>query len=188
MKRLIPTIVGALFLMWAHVDAASYLIRLKNGGEFLTNRQWEEGNQILFYQYGGIAGIQKDYVKNIEESALTYKEKTENEQAPLTPVDQKSLQGGEAQGKASQPETKNGDEKKEKVDFDYYKEKKVELIEKLNEARKGYLEALGSKDTDASEKARQELVNSGARIYDLADELKRKNKGVIPDWWEKWGM
>ena len=186
MRRLIPLIALVLWLTCLPANAVSYLIQLKNGSEFITNRHWEEGDQIMFHQYGGIVGIQQDFVKDIKESSLVYRETIPERQTPLSPASQASPKPGDAQSKEPQEGSKNGGEKEEPVDFNYYKEKRRDLLERLDEAQKIYKEGLGTKDPETSEKARQEWVGYGTKIYQLGDELQKKNKGVMPDWWEKW--
>ena len=45
---------------------AGYLIRLKNGNEYVTNRYWHQGSQIFFDTYGGVFGIENAFVNKIE--------------------------------------------------------------------------------------------------------------------------
>ena len=40
------------------VDGA-YVIKLKNGNEYVTTRYWREGKQVLFETYDGVFGIDK---------------------------------------------------------------------------------------------------------------------------------
>lgn len=47
---------------------AAYVIKLKNGNEYITNRYWQAGAQILFDTYGGIFGIDRSFVDKIEQS------------------------------------------------------------------------------------------------------------------------
>jgi hypothetical protein len=47
---------------------AAFVIRLKNGHEYVTGRYWQEGTQILFDAEGGVFGIDKVFVNNIEQS------------------------------------------------------------------------------------------------------------------------
>jgi len=47
---------------------ATYLIKLKNGNEYVTNRYWQEGTQVLFDAEGGIFGIEKEFVSKIEKA------------------------------------------------------------------------------------------------------------------------
>jgi hypothetical protein len=45
---------------------AAYVIKLKNGNEYVTTRYWQEGGQLLFDTYGGIFGIEKAFVAKVE--------------------------------------------------------------------------------------------------------------------------
>jgi hypothetical protein len=76
-------------------------------------------------------------------------------------------------------------EKGEVIDFDYYRETKTALKEKLENALQRNREATARQDPDAKESTRQEYLEFSKQIIDLGDELKRKNKGVLPDWWEE---
>ena len=44
---------------------AAYLIRLKNGNEYVTSRYWRDGSQVLFDTYGGVFGVDKNFVAQI---------------------------------------------------------------------------------------------------------------------------
>jgi len=52
---------------FAAVEAA-YVIKLKNGNEYLTTRYWHDGTQLRFDTYGGIFGVDKSFVVRIEPS------------------------------------------------------------------------------------------------------------------------
>jgi hypothetical protein len=60
MKKLLTAIAAAVFVIYPYVCFASYVIHLKDGREFVTDRYWEEGDQIKFNRYGGVIGIQKE--------------------------------------------------------------------------------------------------------------------------------
>ena len=58
---------GLVFMLGTtigNVDAA-YLIQLKNGNDYVTNRYWRDGSQVLFDTYGGVFGIDKSFVAQI---------------------------------------------------------------------------------------------------------------------------
>ena len=59
MKKLLTVIAAAIFVIYPSICFTSYIIHLKDGREFVTDRYWEEGNQIKFKRYGGVIGIQK---------------------------------------------------------------------------------------------------------------------------------
>ena len=50
------------------VANAAYLIRLKNGHEFVTSRYWQDGKQILFETYNGTFGVDQAFVARVEKS------------------------------------------------------------------------------------------------------------------------
>jgi hypothetical protein len=65
-KKVIAFIVTACGML--DVASAAYVIKLKNGNEYVTTRYWQEGSQILFDTYGGIFGIDKAFVGKIEKT------------------------------------------------------------------------------------------------------------------------
>ena len=58
----------SLILAFATLVDAAYVIKLKNGNEFLTGRYWQEGTQVMFDTYGGVFGIDRSFVIIIEET------------------------------------------------------------------------------------------------------------------------
>jgi hypothetical protein len=64
------------------VADAAYVIRLKNGNEYVTTRYWHEGNQVLFDTYGGIFGIDKGFVTKIEATEHVVKLATVSDRDP----------------------------------------------------------------------------------------------------------
>ena len=67
MKKILTFIAAAVFVIYPSVSFSSYIIHLKDGREFATDRYYEEGDQIKFKRYGGVIGIRKELVKEIEE-------------------------------------------------------------------------------------------------------------------------
>jgi len=65
MKKILTFIAAAVFI-YPSLSFSSYIIHLKDGREFATDRYYEEGDQIKFKRYGGIIGIEKDLVRGIE--------------------------------------------------------------------------------------------------------------------------
>lgn len=58
-------IASAIAAGWA--DAA-FVIKLRNGNEFVTSRHWQEGKQVMFDVYDGVFGVDKGLVITIEQS------------------------------------------------------------------------------------------------------------------------
>jgi hypothetical protein len=191
MNKLILFIVLIIFQTTGLTWGASYLLQLKNGNEVRTSRYWEEGDEIRFYIYGGIAGIHKGFVIGITKSNLNGKEKTvgkedkETSQNPLAIGAPKSKESDQTRSSETAGKASGSVEKGEMIDFDYYRETKTTLKEKLENALQRNREATAKQDPDAKESTRQEYLEFSKQIIDLGDELKRKNKGVLPDWWEE---
>ena len=66
MKKILTAIAAAVFVVYPSLCFASYIIHLKDGREFVTDRYYEEGDQIKFKRYGGVIGIEKDLVREME--------------------------------------------------------------------------------------------------------------------------
>jgi hypothetical protein len=195
MKSLISLSTVLFFLVPSLAGSNPYSIQLENGGQFITSQYWEEGNQIMFSIYGGIAGVQKSLVKSIKELKLMYRAKDEsrvskssgNDQKTSGPekVENKEPVKGDSSTLAGTINKKQGEKQStEGMDFEYYRGAKMRLRAQFDQAREKYLEASSNKDPEAKELARKEMIEFSRQIYDLADELKRKNNGVLPDWWE----
>jgi hypothetical protein len=163
-------------------SSASYLLQLSNGAEFTTRHYWVEGDQVMFYIYGGAMGIQQDSIKNITESMVAVHETRVRSSLPTKTVDQEVPRAVERPQTPIQGESKSDDPT---LDVNAYRGKKRVLLTQLERVRKRYLDAMGKKESDGTERARQEMIEFGRQIYDLADQVKQKNQGVIPDWWEQ---
>ena len=176
MKKSILITIILYFLVFAFpaTGDTAYRILLKNGGEFKTLKYWSEGDQVKFYVYGGVVGIQKDSIRKIEKTAsenIIYKKSQRHQKA----------------AKIS-PETNDGKNQKieDKIDITYYKKKKSQLETELKRALDGVREANKNKDSKAREKARDEVKKISAKMHDLTAELIKKNNGKMPEgWWEK---
>jgi hypothetical protein len=192
MNMLIVFIVLIVFQAAGVTWGASYHLHLKNGNELRTSHYWEEGDEIKFYVYGGVAGIQKGFVTRITMSNLNHKEyladkkedpeKSQSSSVFSGPKSQESPQIGTGE---KESKTRGNTEKDELIDFDYYKERKAVLKGKLEEALQRNREATARKDQQAKELTRKEYLEFSRQIIDLSDELKKKNKGVLPNWWEE---
>jgi len=65
------TIYGLIFGMCGNalgIADAAYVIKLKNGNEYVTTRYWHERGQVLFDTYDGVFGIEKAFVTKIEKT------------------------------------------------------------------------------------------------------------------------
>lgn len=68
MRRSVTGFIVILSMSVVSVANATYVIKLKNGNEYVTNRYWQEGTQVLFDADGGVFGIDKAFVGEIEKT------------------------------------------------------------------------------------------------------------------------
>ena len=170
MKNYIAAIITIVFLICPSICFSSYLIELKNGSTFITNHYWEEGSQIKFYYYGGVVGVEKDLVRKIGESDLPYKEEVVEEKAPPKEAGEKAREKTEAES--------------QEIDVEYYQRMNEKLWEKYREAKERYDQSKLDRDEFAKNNAKKEIIEALDKLTELSRELKKKNKDILPDWWQ----
>jgi len=195
MKKFILVIL-LLFLTFPAIGNAAYLIRLKNGGEFKTFRYWSEGDQIKFYVPGGIVGISKDSVRKIEKIELLYEERTaspEKKPAPVpvkteseTDVNVKDAPDADAKEKEAPAAgaAKKIETKSKEIDVEYYQRINEELWDKYRKAKERYDQSKLDRDELIGNEAKKEISEALDKLTELSGELKKKNKDILPDWWQ----
>jgi hypothetical protein len=68
MKAAVSCLTFALGINTISHTEAAFIIKLKNGNEYVTNRYWQDGSQVLFDAEGGVFGIEKGFVSKIEKA------------------------------------------------------------------------------------------------------------------------
>lgn len=175
MKRLIRVILTTSFLICSSVCfPSSYLIQLRNGAEFTTYQYWEEGDQIKFCLYGGVVGVQKDFVRKIEGPGLGHRGETAAIGEP-EPVHVKAEPKAETktQTVASPMEDEKKDDKRFMKEFFLLKEKFKDVYSMTNEELYRFAEDLMG--------FRNKVIKSGLghlysdqflEVYEMADEVE----------------
>jgi hypothetical protein len=174
-----------IVLVSTPAHAASLLIELKNGREVSTSHVWEEGDEIKFYTPYGTAGVSKHHVKRIKAATTVSHDKGSKTSLPPSPMapevattDTRSKKDPQQDGDSRREEGKGQPSSDTQQDggvgltageAQAYHAKKVMLTAELDHATQKYLEASGARNRDA--------------ILDLGDEVKKKNGGVLPPWW-----
>ena len=180
MKNYIAAIITIVFLICPSICFSSCLIEFKNGSTFITNHYWEEGSQIKFYYYGGVVGIDKDFIREIKDSDLPYKEAVLEQEAPETSDQTPEIGSREAWKKAGEEiETK-----RKEIDVEYYKKEKGALVEKKEEVNNKLKQAIEAGNKIAKRNLKKELSSIKKQITALTLKLKKENKGRIPGWWD----
>jgi hypothetical protein len=65
------SVIALCMMAWAievELADAAFVIQLKNGNEFVTSRHWQEGTQVMFDVYGGVLGVERNFVSKIARS------------------------------------------------------------------------------------------------------------------------
>jgi hypothetical protein len=131
-KRFLFAAVVTALVGGIEIAHAAYVIRLKNGNEYITARYWHEGGQVLFDTYGGVFGIEKSFVAKIEKTDQNFRLAaiSDREPADKAPADV-SKQNNDS-GDSKPPATKKVEAKRDADDpivgeFDRLKEKSKEI-------------------------------------------------------------
>ena len=214
MKRLwlVPFVVIITILAYPLISFADYIIHLKSGRQFVTERYWEEGGEIKFHFKRGVLGIPRSAVVSIEEviAETPAREESPPEAAPPEAAPSEAVTAEEKkESKKLEEEVKKPEKKEEKKEskkveeevkktekkeeekaeqakplHEYWAKKKA-LKVKLDEALKRLREATNRKDTAGKKQARKDMRKLAKEIYKLTDEVKEMNNGKLPDYWWK---
>ena len=68
MRKVVIGFIMTTCLGIIDLASAAYVIKLKNGNEYITNRYWQDDKQVLFETYDGIFGVDKTFVSKVEKS------------------------------------------------------------------------------------------------------------------------
>ena len=215
MKRTMTVIVSALFVFLPITGLAAYIIHLKDGREFITERYVEEGDQIKFKVYGGLIGIQKDLVRDIEETAADVPEKTVVRAEPKIPEaesEAKEKTEGVASKKATEgpaggDEVDKTDDKAQKKETDQpakmteaerkkaeqekaermqaLLDEKRQIMREMEEVTSAFKEAKKNNNEAEKQKWWLERGRLRARLSELQEAVKAANDGKLPDWWQE---
>ena len=115
-------------------------------------------------------GIEKDFVRKIRKSDRVYIEETIIQNAAKKP---------------QPPRQKAEKTDNDLADIEYYKKEKQRLEQELDEAKQRYLSSLESGDKKTKHAASRDALKINIQIDQLKKELKEKNKGVLPEWWNE---
>ncbi len=179
-KIFLFTIITFIFFLNS-TCLAGYVIKLKNGRSLPTPKFWEEKEEIKFYWANGIVGIPKEDILSVRRTKEAPGVGTPfaREPAPKLREAIEKPEGIPPEGK----KTSELEAEKDKIDVEYYKKQKALNTEKFEKAYESYFEASSRRDEEAKKKAWEEFNYFAGQVNTLEEELKRKNKGILPKWW-----
>jgi hypothetical protein len=188
MKRIAFLLLMLIFL-YPDVAPAVSVIYLKSGGRLTTPAWSREGDTIVLQTAAGLMSIEsREVLKIVSDDAGTLAVPAPAAPAAPERAGKDALQSPAAPANGSSPAVAPATlppPVAEKVDLDVYKARKNELQEQLNAALARMREFARQQDESAKEQARREMREISARIYELTDEVKRVNNGVLPPgWWQ----
>ena len=214
MKKILTFIAAAVFVIYPSVSFSSYIIHLKDGREFATDRYYEEGDQIKFKRYGGVIGIQKDLVKEIEEiedveelpeeketpaepeapaagAKTGKKEKTEEgaEKAEAPEEEVPEAIKGEEESEKEKPvevseEEKKKAEQEKAAKMQTFLEEKRQIMGQMQIVAAGLKDAQGKNNKAEKRKWLMERTKLLNTLSELENSVKSAHDGKLPDWWQ----
>ena len=131
MKRLwlVPFIVMITMLSYPLLSFADYIIHLKSGRQFVTERYWEEGGEIKFHFKRGVLGVPRSAVVSIEEviAETPAREESPPEAAPSEAVTaEEKKESKKLEEEVKKPEKKEEKEEIKKAEEEVKKTEKKE--------------------------------------------------------------
>ena len=192
MKKMFYGAAIVLTFFLSSTAFADYVIKLKNGRSVETERYWEEKDAIKFQYQGGVASLLKKNILSIVKVEEKFSERSskQKEQSPASaiPVETKKASAPEmakaTPGEASKEAEVKETDKKE-IDIESYKKQKVYYTEQFEQAYQRYLEATSRRDVEGKKKAWEEFNNYGGKVVSMEEELRKKNNGIVPQWWKE---
>jgi hypothetical protein len=170
---LVICFVGIILHLHSINSYAGFLFKLKNGRTISAESYQIEGDRIILYLERGSLKISKDEVQSILETKEEVKEEIEKEG-----VKEEKKEGP----KYGDQKDSAADSARKKEEIDSYIKRKAELVKRLEEAKKAYFNA-----TDKSEKetARGPMISISRELFSLQEEVMKRNKGILPEWWKE---
>ena len=173
MKKSKSLVTLVILGTWAGLANAQYVVVLKNGRQLTVQSYREEGSTVKIQGLGGELGIPKEQIQSISKSGQTDRPglnvsnlENASRSAPVAPKPTASAPASgpsEVSGSTDANSGVNADEERE------YRQRLAEVTQKLESARKRYLEASSAGNTGAKfdkEGIRSWTADLASRIQD----------------------
>jgi hypothetical protein len=176
-----------IFVLSPCSSDAGFLVELHNGRKLRVEGYQMQGKNCELYLESGSFRVSKDEIKSIQEK------KDDTGRPPKEEIQKDEPKAAGSPGEqniSKKPETSKSlvEQKVSKnsvprgAEVESYIQKKAELRERLEEAKKVYFAA-----TEKTEKdwARQKMISFSRELFTLEAEVKEKHNGSLPDWWKQ---
>jgi len=167
---------------------AAFLVELTSGATYVTDRYWEEDGRIRFRQYGGTIGFSKNHIREIKKTDKEYIDATRGQKSPAKENNTGAQTAKDTQGGSRIIRRQEGlDKKKELQPFvlSAYQEKKNEITHQYAEAKNKLSQTIKNRDRVAQQAAAREISRIERKRARIAQEIREKNDGVLPSWWQR---
>ncbi len=169
---------------------AQFIIKLKSGREIYTEAYQDEGKHVVVYLKAGTLKISKGDILSItqikekrvvEEEEVKVEKKEEKVEKVTTEEKKETVEKKEV--KKEEAAAKPGkDPNFTDAEIEQYKKRKKETQARLDEAKKVYFDTI---DKEEKNKARRIMLSIANEMSNLQEEVKKKNNGIIPKWWQE---
>ena len=148
-----------IILLWGpSYSDAGFLVELKNGRTISAEAYRVSGGTIELYFDSGVFRFSTNEVRSIKE-----------------------VTRGEVNKDKEAEKTSSNDPAAQKAPSDADIKKRIELQEKLEEAKKAYFDA----EKADKERQREAMVSVSRELHLLEEEVRQKNNGALPEWWNQ---
>jgi len=193
MKKIAYGVAILLTILLGSPAFADYVITLKNGRTVETEKYWEEKGEVKFNWEGGVASIPKKQVVSIKWVKEKFTPRKYPSQDSTAEKEKKELQleaKKEPQLEARQASPKDAEKSDSSAGFkesekEFYKKQKAHFTGQFEDAYQRYLEATSRRDEEGKKKAWEEFNYFGGQVGSLETELRKRNNGVVPEWWKE---
>jgi hypothetical protein len=164
---LVMFLVGIILHLGSTNSYSSFLITLKTGRTIYAENYRMEGEDMVLYFRNGILKISKDEVQSIFEEKGEIKE----EKGEIGKNEKDTAKNCERNTPAEDLVGKKGE-------IEYYKRKKLEISERLEEAKKTYFNTTDKSDKD---RARKIMISISGECFALEEEVIKKIMEGFPN-------
>lgn len=173
-QRIFTLLPALMILLFGSRSFSSYLLELKSGACFVTDRYWEEDGQIKCNLLGGTTGFHKATIKSITETDRPSEPESVTEE---TAADTETAAIEQEDEDIAKPKSNISDFEKE-----MYIVQKADIENQADNASSAYKNAKTRSERIKIEKKISELRKKHA---DLVNKIKEQNNGSLPNWWDE---
>jgi hypothetical protein len=212
MKPLLTAIAAVLFLLLPAPGFPAYIIHLHDGTQLVTDQYFEDGDQIKFKRYGGLIGIEKERIREIEKTEALPKDQGPSSRAE-TPASASeavnkqqaqdrterakpipSLQPSDDAGESQRTNAERGDKVPQEGGADATGQNNGKIQSVLDKKRQimaervaiylAFKKAEANDNTEEQQRLRKAMLQIQAKLSELRDTVKANNGGELPPWWD----